>query len=229
MSSSAVSTGIRISARLPSPDAALWHRAVNCSSKIMGFSEWPDPFPAQGADMAKTAQSTANIAGKRAHIGAFPAFGLQYGVIGSAKSTRSSQWISTGRARIDRLSFAGEIVGALARDLHRGELRRHLLDVPVKHGSATIASRDGLWSLIATARPSASSVSRSSPQRTVKRYSLRPSITKGTVLVASPSAIGRRRKRADRECRHGPRVSPKLAAHRADSVASKSSRPACRE
>src|SRR5881275_513990 len=36
-----------------------------------------------------------------------------------------------------------------------------------------------------------SSVSRSSPQHTVKRYRLRPSITKGTVLVASPSAIGR--------------------------------------
>src|SRR6476661_233864 len=62
---------------------------------------------------------------------------------------------------------------------------------PVKDGrSALIASAVGRWSLRATTRPSASSVSRSSPQRTVNRYSLRPSITNGTVLVASPSAIG---------------------------------------
>src|SRR5581483_1364760 len=36
----------------------------------------------------------------------------------------------------------------------------------------------------------ASSVSRSSPQRTVNTYTLRLSTTNGTVLVASPSAIG---------------------------------------
>src|SRR6202790_3562870 len=38
MSSSAVSTGMSASARLPSPDAALSHKASNCSSGIMSFS-----------------------------------------------------------------------------------------------------------------------------------------------------------------------------------------------
>src|ERR1700676_4710680 len=38
MSSSAVSTGKSASARLPSPDAALSHKASNCSSRIMSFS-----------------------------------------------------------------------------------------------------------------------------------------------------------------------------------------------
>src|SRR6185437_968905 len=56
---------------------------------------------------------------------------------------------------------------------------------------ARIASTSGRSRLSATTRPSASSVSRSSPQRTVNRYVFCPSITKGTVLVASPSAIGR--------------------------------------
>src|ERR1700738_3080088 len=37
MSSSAVSTGKSASARLPSPDAALSHKASNCSSGIMSF------------------------------------------------------------------------------------------------------------------------------------------------------------------------------------------------
>src|SRR6266536_2089643 len=64
--------------------------------------------------------------------------------------------------------------------------------VPRKRGSsATIAAASGRCGLVSIARPSASSVSRSSPQRTVKRYDFRPSITNGTVLVASPSAIGR--------------------------------------
>src|SRR5215831_3981743 len=38
MSSSAVSMGSSASARLPSPDAALLHKASNCSSGIMSFS-----------------------------------------------------------------------------------------------------------------------------------------------------------------------------------------------
>src|SRR6202035_90055 len=64
--------------------------------------------------------------------------------------------------------------------------------VPMSPGStARIASAVGRWSLVATTRPSASSVSRSSPQRTVNRYVFCPSMTNGTVLVASPSAIGR--------------------------------------
>src|SRR5690349_16047003 len=64
--------------------------------------------------------------------------------------------------------------------------------VPMKRGStARIASAVGRSALVATTRPSASSVSRSSPQRTVKRYVFCPSMTNGTVLVASPSAIGR--------------------------------------
>src|SRR5256885_8953087 len=52
-------------------------------------------------------------------------------------------------------------------------------------------ARSGRSALVSITRPSASSVSRSSPQRTVKRYDFCPSITNGTVLAASPSAIGR--------------------------------------
>src|SRR5215471_8701014 len=64
--------------------------------------------------------------------------------------------------------------------------------VPMKPGStARMASGVGRCSLVAVTRPSASSVSRSSPHRTVKRYVFRPSMTNGTVLVASPSATGR--------------------------------------
>src|SRR5437762_427434 len=64
--------------------------------------------------------------------------------------------------------------------------------VPTNRGkSAAISAASGRRALVSITLPSASSVSRSSPQRTVKRYDLRPSITNGTVLVASPSAIGR--------------------------------------
>src|SRR5215471_700630 len=64
--------------------------------------------------------------------------------------------------------------------------------VPMNWGRiAWMASTLGRSGLSATTRPSASSVSRSSPHLTVNRYVFRPSITNGTVLVASPSAIGR--------------------------------------
>src|SRR5262249_47167894 len=63
---------------------------------------------------------------------------------------------------------------------------------PVKRGrTSRIPARSGRASEVATTAPSASSVSVSTPQRTAKRYDLYPSITKDTVLVASPSAIGR--------------------------------------
>src|SRR5438270_1715663 len=64
--------------------------------------------------------------------------------------------------------------------------------VPTNRGkSAAISAASGRRALVSITLPSASSVSRSSPQRTAKRYDFRPSITNGTVLVASPSAIGR--------------------------------------
>src|SRR5262249_16280432 len=63
--------------------------------------------------------------------------------------------------------------------------------VPEKRGSsARISSAEGRAALVAATRPSASSGSRSSPQRTANWHILRPSIPNGTVLVASPSAIG---------------------------------------
>src|SRR5829696_8167830 len=63
--------------------------------------------------------------------------------------------------------------------------------VPTKAARAVrMASSSGRTSLVAVTSPSKSSVERASPKRSVKRYSFRPSMTKGTVLVASPSAIG---------------------------------------
>jgi hypothetical protein len=63
---------------------------------------------------------------------------------------------------------------------------------PVNAGRAVrIASRIGRASDRATPAPSESSESVSIPQRTVKRYAFSPSITNGTVFVASPNAIGR--------------------------------------
>src|SRR5271170_2382082 len=65
MSSSAVATGSSASARLNSPDAALWHKASICSSEIMSAS----------------ANGPAEVARQRAHIGALAAFGIEPAVV----------------------------------------------------------------------------------------------------------------------------------------------------
>ena len=136
------------------------------------FAERADRDAPQRANMAETAQSAAEIAGERADIGALAAFGLEHGVVG-VRASDELEPVDLDRARreFDRLAVAGEIVGALALDLDGGKARRHLLDRAgeARAAAARIASALGRVSLVAVTRPSASSVSRSSPQRTVKR------------------------------------------------------------
>ena len=120
----------------------------------------------------KQPERAADIAGQRADIGAFAAFGLEHGVIG-VRGLDQLQPVDLDRAgrQFDRLAVAGEIIGALAVDLDGGIARRHLLD-GAGEGRQQRADRVGGRALrrsLAMTRPSASSVSRSSPQRTVKR------------------------------------------------------------
>ena len=93
------------------------------------FAEWPDRGPPQRADMAETAQSAAEIAGQRAHIGALAAFGLEHRMIGvgDVDQLQPADLDRPGR-KFHRLAVAGEVIGALAVDLDRRIARRHLLD-----------------------------------------------------------------------------------------------------
>ncbi len=80
------------------------------------FAKRPDRDPAQRADMAETAQSAAQVAGERAHIGALAAFGVQHRVIGvgGVDQLQPVDFDRAGR-EFHRLAVAGEVVGALAR------------------------------------------------------------------------------------------------------------------
>src|SRR5215470_11854686 len=79
--------------------------------------------------MAKTAQSAAKITGQRAHIGTFPAFGLEHRVvrIGGVDQLETADLHRTC-SQFHRFAVAGEVVSALALDLDCGITRRHLLD-----------------------------------------------------------------------------------------------------
>src|ERR1700722_12218353 len=105
-----------------------------------------------------------------------------------------SRWsTSTGRGARSTSSPSRAMSQARSPATLRAEKRGGTwMMVPMNRGRiAWIASALGRSALCAATRPSASSVSRSSPHRTVNRYVFCPSITNGTVLVASPSAIGR--------------------------------------
>ena len=70
------------------------------------------------------------------------------------------------------LALPGQVIGPLARHLDGGIGRGHLGQGPVKRGSmASIASAVGRTGLVPVTLPSASSLSRASPQLAVKRYS----------------------------------------------------------
>src|SRR5712671_2435500 len=79
--------------------------------------------------MSQTSEGPADIASKRAHIGAFAALGPEFGMVG-IRDMDQLEPVNLDRAglEIDRLAVAGEIVGALAVDLDRRILRRHLRD-----------------------------------------------------------------------------------------------------
>ena len=117
----------------------------------------------------KAAQHAAEVASERAHIGALAAFGGKDGMIRHRASRRaSSRWI------VDRPAARARRSRPRARDRRRARPSILIAEkrggtcsiVPVKRGSrARIAPRSGRTSLVAVTRPSASSVSRSSPQQ----------------------------------------------------------------
>ena len=84
------------------------------------FAEWPDCGPPQSTDMAKTAQSAAEIAGERPHIGAFAAFGFQHRMIGvGIVDELEAADLDRAGGEFHRFAVARKIVGALALDLDR--------------------------------------------------------------------------------------------------------------
>src|ERR1700751_2241972 len=90
------------------------------------FAEWPNGGPSQGTDMAKTAQSAAEIAGERAYIGTLAAFGLEDRMvrIGGTDEVQPAD-LDQARAEFHRFAIARQVVGALAFDLDRRIARRH--------------------------------------------------------------------------------------------------------
>ena len=79
MSRSAVSIGLshRVSAL---PSAALSSRRLELGEGDgLVLTERADPGPPQRCDVAVSTERTAEIAGKRAHIGALAAFALEHG------------------------------------------------------------------------------------------------------------------------------------------------------
>ena len=127
---------------------------------------------AQLGDVAEAAEVAAHVAGKRAHIGALAAFDLEHGlaVLLHLDQVETAD-LDLARGNVDALAFAGEIVGALAGDLDRRELRRRLHDRR-RYISAAMPGfrpRPAAMSEVFVTGPSRSSVERSSPQATVKR------------------------------------------------------------
>ena len=173
MSSSAVSTGRSASARFPSPAAALSHKAASCSSEIIATSpKGPTEVRRKAETWPKQPKTPAHIAGQGPDIGAFAAFGLEHGMVGiGAFDEIERADIDQAALQHDLLAVAGEVIGALAFDLDGGIARRDLLDRAGELREQRTRPHPGraATALVSTTRPSASSVSRSSPQRTVKR------------------------------------------------------------
>ena len=111
----------------PRPPSA----CVSISSSVKASSSRNGPTRVRRSAMTwpKQPSSAAEIAGDGADIGALAAFGLEARVVGATRRSGRSAWIvDRARLQIDRLALAGEVIGALAVDLDRRELRRHLHD-----------------------------------------------------------------------------------------------------
>src|SRR4029078_1084805 len=93
------------------------------------FAEGPNRGPSQGADMAKTAQSTAEITCQRAHVGALAALGLRDRMIrvGNVYEFKPGDLDRPGQ-KLNLLAVAREIIGTLALDLDCRIARRDLLN-----------------------------------------------------------------------------------------------------
>src|SRR6478672_8086397 len=79
--------------------------------------------------MPETAESSAEIARDRAHIGAFAALGFEHRLVGRRHCGKfQAMDFDRAGAQLYRLAVAREIVGALALDLDRRKARRNLLD-----------------------------------------------------------------------------------------------------
>ena len=138
------------------------------------LAERSDQGAAKLHHMTVAAERAAHVAGDGADIGALAALGLEHrtirvGALGGFDEVEAMD-VDRARFKLDDLALARQIVGPLALDLHRREPRRHLRDGAgeARQERANRRRRRPLRTG-ATTRPSASSVSRSSPQRTVKR------------------------------------------------------------
>ena len=168
MSSSAASTGRRMHAdgRPPPP-----LRAASANRPRQPRRSRRRACAAAPMTCAGAAERAAHVASQRAHVGAFAALGLQHRRR-RVRHVDEPQILDDDPARLEhhRLAAAGEVVGALAVDLDGRERRRHLADLAGEVGrTSAISSADreplgGAYDL-----PFASSVSVSTPKRTVKR------------------------------------------------------------
>ena len=121
--------------------------------------------------MAETAEVLAEIAHQGAHVGTAAAHHLERNMVGIGPLDQvEAVDLDEARRQIDRFAAPRQIVGALAFDLDCGEAGRHLLD-PTDETRQRRFDLGGVGrsSLRAITSPSASSVVRASPRRTVKR------------------------------------------------------------
>ena len=97
--------------------------------------ERPDPQPAQGGDMAERAAGGGQVARQAAHVDALAGLHLEHGMVG-VLPLQQFEPVHPCRAgrQLGRAALTGHVVGALARDLDRGEGGRDLHDVADEAG-----------------------------------------------------------------------------------------------
>jgi hypothetical protein len=89
----------------------------------------PNPAAPQAKNVAISAESAAEIAGKRADVSSFAAFGGQDGVVRIGRFHQFEPVHDDRASReFDALTVAGEIISAFTRELDRRKTRRHLFN-----------------------------------------------------------------------------------------------------
>lgn len=93
------------------------------------FGKGRNKTAAQAGDVAIAAEFAAKVAGQRPDIGALAAFDFEMRCTGirAGKQRETEDFNLTG-GDFDGLAVTRQIIGALAGDLDRGELRRNLTD-----------------------------------------------------------------------------------------------------
>src|SRR6202040_3188342 len=91
-----------------------------------------DARPPQGADMPIAAKASAQMAGKRAHIGALAAAGLKNRGVTPRVDEIECMNCNGASRQFRHLAATRQIIGAFAIDLDRGKGGRPLLEQPGK-------------------------------------------------------------------------------------------------